>query len=443
MHRRLLCLPAVSGLLRPMDDARQADAAVVFVHGNDGTPQDWDCFESILVSHHQRRFPGKRLAVLKSAVNKRDTHIGISNMGCLLAAEICDFMSAEKVGEGSALCLVGHSLGGIKGRFALGQLLTQGFLAGMHLCAFMSLCSPHLGVRAPPLSEGLSMRSFINLASVCGQTEKELVLEDVDPAEHGPPILASMADPELHFMQALSLFQRRIAVGLIKYDMLVPFSSATMCLGYSGPGVEGAECSWALADPSFVSLCAADPLVHHEGIEYRDAKMPRQTQWVSARTEAQGWLPDDEKEVNLPYEMMRELVALGWYRVPISFHTPETGGLLARLVGHNFIINKKQAKAAKPLAEAAITRLVELLLDELQLVYEGKVSPVEYRDGEGWAAGDHCPENEYKLRVLRTKKGTPIAGFPDWEERSTLAGEVFYVNHATRSTHWEHPKALT
>jgi len=407
MHRRLLCLPAVSGLLRPMDDARQADAAVVFVHGNDGTPQDWDCFESILVSHHQRRFPGKRLAVLKSAVNKRDTHIGISNMGCLLAAEICDFMSAEKVGEGSALCLVGHSLGGIKGRFALGQLLTQGFLAGMHLCAFMSLCSPHLG---------------------------ELVLEDVDPAEHGPPILASMADPELHFMQALSLFQRRIAVGLIKYDMLVPFSSATMCLGYSGPGVEGAECSWALADPSFVSLCAADPLVHHEGIEYRDAKMPRQTQWVSARTEAQGWLPDDEKEVNLPYEMMRELVALGWYRVPISFHTPETGGLLARLVGHNFIINKKQAKAAKPLAEAAITRLVELLLDELQLVYEGKVSPVEYRDGEGWAAGDHCPENEYKLRVLRTKKGTPIAGFPDWEIkcRNGLHWRVKYFTSTTR-----------
>jgi hypothetical protein len=55
------------------------------------------------------------------------------------------------------------------------------------------------------------------------------------------PILATLSDPLQEYFCALSLFEKRIAVGTADYDTLVPSASATICAGsrtqlYDEPG---------------------------------------------------------------------------------------------------------------------------------------------------------------------------------------------------------------
>ena len=87
----------------------------------------------------------------------------------------------------------------------------------------MSINTPHLGVIAPKKTPH---RSWINLASIAGQSQSELVFED-----RTNPILAQMAQPESEFYQALKLFDKRITIGTADYDTIIPSASATICAG--------------------------------------------------------------------------------------------------------------------------------------------------------------------------------------------------------------------
>jgi Ni/Fe-hydrogenase subunit HybB-like protein len=65
--------------------------------------------------------------------------------------------------------VVGHSLGGLIVRWALGYLHSKSFFTQIHPKTYLSLCCPHLGILSPKRT--LS-RSWINLASYLGATEK-------------------------------------------------------------------------------------------------------------------------------------------------------------------------------------------------------------------------------------------------------------------------------
>ena len=64
------------------------------------------------------------------------------------------------------LYVAGHSAGGIMLRYALGYLHYLGILAQVTPQTYMSICSPHLGVRAP----NGNWRSLINLAQITGRS---------------------------------------------------------------------------------------------------------------------------------------------------------------------------------------------------------------------------------------------------------------------------------
>ena len=122
------------------------------------------------------------------------------------------------------LFVVGHSLGGLITRWALGYLYSEGHLSKVTPGKFMSICSPHCGVKAP---KSQLKRVVINFAKVLSPTEKQLVFADNETE----PMLAILADPTKPYFQALSLFSTRYAVGVADYDMLVPSASACICAG--------------------------------------------------------------------------------------------------------------------------------------------------------------------------------------------------------------------
>ena len=143
-------------------------------------------------------------------------------MGHNLATEIATELAA--LGEEKPLLyVVGHSLGGLVTRYALGVLYEMGVMENVTPHVYMSICTSHLGVRAPCRK---IWRSWINLAAFIGQTERQLLFEDGND-----PLLAQISDPDNPAHKALSLFHRRIAAGIADYDTLVPSPTACICLG--------------------------------------------------------------------------------------------------------------------------------------------------------------------------------------------------------------------
>ena len=162
--------------------------------------------------------------VLVGASNAFKTHVGFDLMGQNLAAEI--MTELEALGEDKPLLyLVGHSLGGLVTRYALGVLYEAGIMDQVTPAIYMSICTPHLGVRAPARK---IWRSWINLASIIGQTERQLLFEDNTQDE---PLLAFISNPANSAYKALVLFESRICAGIADYDTLVPTPTACICLG--------------------------------------------------------------------------------------------------------------------------------------------------------------------------------------------------------------------
>ena len=203
----------------------EAEAAIllVLVHGNNAGPADWRPIERLVCEQARQRGTALRLRILKAKSNAFDTHGGVELLGRRLADEIVQVLispaaeaaedtpaaaedapaedessAAEDASAAAAeddprstvvyetlsgsrlrlpdgcskpvLHLVGHSLGGLVARWCIGHLGACGVLALTQPGVFMSLASPHLGVRAPGWH---ITRSWINLVSphtVCGQS---------------------------------------------------------------------------------------------------------------------------------------------------------------------------------------------------------------------------------------------------------------------------------
>jgi len=78
----------------------------------------------------------------------------------------------------------------------------------------MSICSPHLGIRAPSRK---ILRSWMHAVShMTGLSDRQLTYEDSKNGSE--PLLAEMADPTKEFYKALDAFKTRICMGVSEYD---------------------------------------------------------------------------------------------------------------------------------------------------------------------------------------------------------------------------------
>ncbi|CAM9434606.1 unnamed protein product, partial [Discosporangium mesarthrocarpum] len=265
---------------------------VVLVHGLGGKPEDLTYLKQCL-----ERKGGDSVLVHLARCNEKSTFDGVVNGGTRLASEVEGVIRAFS--SLKCISIVGNSLGGLYSRYALKLLYRRGqevskngtngpTIGGLRPLVFMSIASPHLGVRRftyiPVPGPLQPLASF-----VIGQTGSDLFLDrknraanpttgrgtgGVEPGggsgggsggvyygtdsgggrgrsspatkgrgeqvEDMPPLLFEMATEE-EFLVPLKAFARRRAYANRWGDFMVPYGTAA----FPEPREEDGSQDWA------------------------------------------------------------------------------------------------------------------------------------------------------------------------------------------------------
>ncbi|KAG0340817.1 hypothetical protein BG000_010997 [Podila horticola] len=132
--------------------------------------------------------------------------------------------SATRSKKVTQFSYLGYSLGGLIGRFAMGMLAEEGFFDEVEPVYFVTMATPHLGIRQPPLSNWSKIFNFLS-SRMLSRTGEQLQL--IDDYVDGRPILLVMSEPSSIFVQALARFKRRAIYCNIRNDRSVPFWTAS------------------------------------------------------------------------------------------------------------------------------------------------------------------------------------------------------------------------
>ena len=130
-----------------VESSEDRDPVVLILHhGADNSPSDWKYVEE----QAKQKMEGKTFETIISKVNAKDTNKGIDVCGLRLVTEINEVVKPMiEQGYTPRIYVAGHGIGGLICRYALGYLFDLGVIQQTKLCTFMSICTPHLGLRAP------------------------------------------------------------------------------------------------------------------------------------------------------------------------------------------------------------------------------------------------------------------------------------------------------
>eukprot|EP00929_Paragymnodinium_shiwhaense_P066645 TRINITY_DN33453_c0_g1_i2.p1 TRINITY_DN33453_c0_g1~~TRINITY_DN33453_c0_g1_i2.p1 ORF type:complete len:279 (+),score=22.95 TRINITY_DN33453_c0_g1_i2:83-919(+) len=136
----------------------------------------------------------------------------------------------------------------------LETLIARGDEHAIALGHYISLSTPHLGIRASWWSSGHRWKNLSWLTSVVSSQLTELAVQDRYNDEsrgQARPYLHVLAQPDNRFMQALGKFRTRTCVTLTSGDNLIPFASAFLdadCVHPEDGGPTGEQAEWSFAD---------------------------------------------------------------------------------------------------------------------------------------------------------------------------------------------------
>lgn len=313
----------------------EPDHLLVLVHGIYASPSDWRYVEAEL-----KRRLGRHFLIYASSSNTYSkTFAGIDGAGKRLADEVKKIVKSTD--SLKRISFLAHSLGGLIARYAVGALYTpnasssvvddnnnnsnnaderpEGMIAGLEAINFITLATPHLGVRGNkqlPFLLGVPILEKIAapMAPIfVGRTGSQLFLTDGRPDR--PPLLLRMTTDceEGNYMSALGAFRYRILYANASYDHMV------------GRRTSSIRRESELVKPPFQSL---DGYKHVVDVEYcppvlsTGASFPPEA--ARAKEAAQN-VPNTQNTLEyheiMEEEMIRGLQQLGWKKVDVSFHS--------------------------------------------------------------------------------------------------------------------------
>ncbi|KAK9829760.1 hypothetical protein WJX72_007706 [[Myrmecia] bisecta] len=218
---------------------------VVLVNGLFGTSANWEVVRNYLV----RYTDAQTTLLIASEVNRLlQTFDGIDSCGQRLAEEIQAVVAEH--GTLVRISVIGHSMGGLVARYALGKLYNPdtGLLCGLQPCHFVTLATPHLGcdgegpaqvpfigwsgevpLAGPGLQKMLqaSAKPFASL--VLRRTGGQFFLLDKENGQE--PLLLRMthdSSEDGYFLSALHSFITRTCYANSSGDHLVGWSNASL-----------------------------------------------------------------------------------------------------------------------------------------------------------------------------------------------------------------------
>ncbi|KAL7211636.1 hypothetical protein ACSBR2_014482 [Camellia fascicularis] len=318
----------------------EPDHLLVLVHGILASPSDW-----IYVEAELKRRLGRNFLIYASSCNSyTKTFAGIDGAGKRLADEIMQIV--KRTESLKRISFLAHSLGGVLARYAIAVLYSpaafdgdqsndlpastnanlktacssrQGMIARLEPVNFITLATPHLGVRGKkqlPFLLGVPILEKLapSFAPVfVGRTGSQLFLTDGKP--NNPPLLLRMASDceDGKFISALGAFRCRILYANVSYDHLVGWRTSSI------------RRETQLFKPPRQSL---DGYKHVVDVEYCppiSSKGPHFPPEAAKAKEAAQNAPNTENTNEyheiMEEEMIRGLQQLGWKKVDVSFHS--------------------------------------------------------------------------------------------------------------------------
>ncbi|KAL2621442.1 hypothetical protein R1flu_001647 [Riccia fluitans] len=348
---------------RPAENEDVApDHLLVLVHGILASPSDWKYVEAELKPQL-----GSRYLLFASAVNSYlNTFNGIDTAGKKLAEEV-GFV-VKRTPSLKKISFLGHSLGGLFARYAIAvlykspsgsvsdtenQSLVQELesrigendhqvsnqkhtIAGLEPIDFITLATPHLGVRGRqqlPFLLGLPVLEKLAAPLApffVGNTGRQLFLTDGKASD--PPLLLRMATDceEGPFISALRAFQLRILYANVSYDHMVGWRTASI------------RRESELSKPPRKSLQGYKHVVNVLDYPAVVSSNPQFEEGTAKAKEAVQSSPASTKRAAayheiLEEEMIKGLQQVSWRKVDVSFHAA-----LWPFLAHNYIHVKQE-----------------------------------------------------------------------------------------------------
>ncbi|XP_042493299.1 putative lipase ROG1 [Macadamia integrifolia] len=300
---------------------------VVMVHGIIGSAGNW----KFAAKKFLERYPHDLIVHCSECNRSMLTLDGVDIMGERLAEEVKSIVKCRP--DIQKISFIGHSLGGLVARYAIGRLYGQILkrqtsdakdagtadesgipcmeeklkekIAELEPMNFITVATPHLGTRGNkqvPLFCGLHILE--NMASraswMIGRTGKHLFLTDNDGAKL-PLLLQMVGDSgDLRFMSALQSFKRRVAYANACYDHIV---------GWSTSSIRRRD-----ELPKRKDLLRNEKYPHIINVETPKVTSPQQEVLSEAKVNG-----DIATDMEVTEKMIRGLTKVGWERVDVSF----------------------------------------------------------------------------------------------------------------------------
>ncbi|XP_050367827.1 putative lipase YDL109C [Argentina anserina] len=311
---------------------KKPDHLLVLVHGILASPSDWTYVEAEL-----RKRLGRNFLIYASSCNTyTKTFTGIDGAGKRLADEVMEVV--QKTDSLKKISFLAHSLGGLFARYAISVLYTpndvlnsalvnskattslrRGKIAGLEPINFVTLATPHLGVRGKNQLPFLFGVPFLEKLAVpiapiiVGRTGSQLFLTDGKPER--PPLLLRMASDceDGNFLSALGSFKSRILYANVSYDHMVGWRTSSI------------RREKEILKPPRRSLVGYKHVVDVEYCPPVSSDGPHFPPEAAKAKEAAQSKPNQQNTLEyheiVDDEMIQGLQQLAWKKVDVSFHS--------------------------------------------------------------------------------------------------------------------------
>ncbi|TPX40013.1 hypothetical protein SeLEV6574_g06858 [Synchytrium endobioticum] len=197
---------------------------VVLQHGLWGVPNHF----KVMLKHMEEVHSLTEIRILNSDVSVGfQTYAGVDQCGERLVSSIEARIAALAKSDAAAvtrISFIGYSLGGLINRYAVGRLYAQHFFDAVRPINFITIASPHLGVRKRGVDT--SERVFNSVVPML-TSRSGIQMSLADMYDRGLPLLVVMCVPTLPFYKALAMFKRRQAAANIHRDRSVSYTTAS------------------------------------------------------------------------------------------------------------------------------------------------------------------------------------------------------------------------
>lgn len=162
-----------------------------------------------------------------------NTYHGIDYCGLRLKNEVVSFVASFSESNPnrtiSKISFIGYSAGGLMARYCIGLLYAVHFFEDIKPIHFITLATPHLGIRWN--SRHFSGRFFNAIADIvvniyAGRTGTQLAL--VDTRDNYIPLLLEMTTPHTIYYEAWKLFEYKYVYSNASNDNIVPFCTSSL-----------------------------------------------------------------------------------------------------------------------------------------------------------------------------------------------------------------------